>query len=272
MSDIRQTEQYANYLSDLGWIVERIEEVNYFIKKFPIIGSVIKIQRPEVVDLKTIKDLSNRYRAFQVIVEPKTEYQVSCIKNQGFKPSSSAYLPTKTLHLDLALSTKRLISSMKKDARYALRKCQEANVQCRIENNPETFRKEWKKAVGWKLYVPPLSQLTVIKKSFKDNSLFLLDKNTASGAIFLFGGKTAYYWQAFTDNEGRRSKVQYYIIWNAIKWAKKKGAKVFDFEGIYDERFPNNGWLGFTHFKKSFGGYEVKYPGAFVKNRLLDLI
>lgn len=51
-------------------------------------------------------------------------------------------------------------------------------------------------------------------------------------------------------------------------WAKKRGCKIFDFEGIYDERFPNKSWLGFTHFKKSFGGYEVSYPGTYTKTRL----
>ena len=47
------------------------------------------------------------------------------------------------------------------------------------------------------------------------------------------------------------------------------GAKILDFEGIFDERFPNKKWKGFTHFKKSFAGYEVEYPGAFSKFSLL---
>ncbi len=79
----------------------------------------------------------------------------------------------------------------------------------------------------------------------------------------------AYYWQAFTGTFGRKNQTQYKIVWEGVLWAKKKGVKVFDFEGIYDERFPNKSWRGFTHFKKSFGGYEVEYPGAFVKNSII---
>jgi len=49
------------------------------------------------------------------------------------------------------------------------------------------------------------------------------------------------------------------------KLAKKMGCKIFDFEGIYDDRFPLKSWLGFSRFKKSFGGLEVEYPGAYSK-------
>jgi lipid II:glycine glycyltransferase (peptidoglycan interpeptide bridge formation enzyme) len=59
------------------------------------------------------------------------------------------------------------------------------------------------------------------------------------------------------------------MVWYGILWGKKRGAKMFDFEGIYDSRFPNKSWLGFTHFKKSFGGKEVEYPGCFVKTKLI---
>ena len=51
MNDIRQTAKYAKYLKKIGWQVERINEINYFIKKFPLIGSVIKVQRPENIEL-----------------------------------------------------------------------------------------------------------------------------------------------------------------------------------------------------------------------------
>jgi lipid II:glycine glycyltransferase (peptidoglycan interpeptide bridge formation enzyme) len=47
--------------------------------------------------------------------------------------------------------------------------------------------------------------------------------------------------------------------------AKKRKCKLWDFEGIYDERFPNKDWLGFSHFKKSFGGSEILFPGSVTK-------
>lgn len=275
MIDIRQSIQYANYLKRIGWKVERIAETNYFIKKFPIIGSVIKIQRPEELHNKSINQLANKYRTFQIIVEPKTELDAKYLTSLGYKLSKSPYLPSKTRQLDLTLPINRLISGMKKDTRRVIRNTQnEKHISYRISpiSNIEEFRNAWKKAVGWKRYVPPLSHLVALKKSFKENCVFLscFDESIHrsvinTGAIFLMADGIGYYWQAFTSEEGRKNLAQYKIVWEAILWAKKKGTKIFDFEGIYDARFPDNSWLGFTHFKKSFGGYEIEYPGCFFK-------
>jgi len=275
MIDIRQTPQYVNYLQKIGWKVERAKNINYFIKKIPLLGSVLKLQRPEKIRHKDIGVLCARYRVFQIIAEPKTESDAKYLTSIGFRLSKSPYLPTKTLQLDLTMGEEQLFTGLKKDARYALRKLQMLNDKCQIENDTEKFRDAWKNSVGMKRYVPPLSHLLALKNSFKNDCNFLLyfdDSNhrsrTFAGAIFLKTSDVAYYWQAFTNKEGRKIFAQYKIVWEGIKWAKKKGAKVFDFEGIYDKRFPQKSWLGFTHFKKSFGGVEVEYPGAFVKNQL----
>ena len=107
-----------------------------------------------------------------------------------------------------------------------------------------------------------------MKKSFPTSSLLLASHNDGvinAGAIFLISDKTAYYWQAFTGPQGRSTLAQYQLVWQGILWAKRKGCKTFDFEGIYDPRFPIKSWLGFTHFKKSFGGRQVDYPGTYCK-------
>ncbi len=265
MIDIRQSENYADYLSKIGWIVERIDGINYFIKKFPLIGSIIKIQRPKKINYKKINSLAKKYRAFQIILEPK-----SPIKN--YHLSRSPYLPTKTLELDLTQSKEKIFNQFKKDCRLAIRKNSKSTIRSLQIKDIKKFRDAWKKAVGLKRYVPPLSHLIALKKSFGKNCLMIHrcisvnhNRDGGAGAIFLLSNSVAYYWQAFTDKTGRKKNYQYKIVWEGILWAKKHGAKVFDFEGIYDERFSNKSWLGFTHFKKSFGGKEIEYPGTFTK-------
>lgn len=285
MIDIRQTPQYARYLKNIGWTVKRIHETNYFIKKFPIIGSVLKLQRPVKIDFEITNILCRKYRVFQVVVEPGLSAVVgtffednhNLLLSQDFKLSNSPYLPTKTLLLDLSLPMNRLISNMENDCRQSIKKSSDLRFKSHDLRNIEEFRNAWTESVSWKRYVPPLSYLVALKKSFKTNSMFFTiqrytslyrKKETIAGGIFLIGSRIGYYWQAFTNSEGRKALAQYKIVWEGILWAKKMRAKVFDFEGIYDERFPNKSWLGFTHFKKSFGGYEVSYPGTFVKNLL----
>ncbi len=271
MADIRQSEEYANYLKTIDWVVERIGEVNYFVKKFPLIGSVLKVQRPLKIDLEVISKLSRKYRAFQIIIEPIDENQAQIIKNAGFKLSRSPYLPSKTLLLDLTMNREGLLKQMKKDARMAIKKNEGIDIREVSTKDLKSFYDNWKSAVSFSRYVPSLNQLLNLSKSFNQNpALFLTSHNDVGnimgGAIFTRSSHDiAYYWQGFTNNEGRASLSQYALVWKGLLWAKSQQCKLFDFEGIYDSRFPNKSWLGFTHFKKSFGGTEILYPGAYTK-------
>lgn len=273
MLDIRQSPQYAKYLSRVGWIIERKNGVNYFIKKLPFWGAIIKIQRTQKIDFKEIEKLKRKYHAFQIVIEsevltaPTTSFAKpdhNLFLTHGFKLSKSPYLPTKTIHLDLEKTEKEILLGFKKDCRHIV---QRVKKQIYLHNISK-FRSAWRKSVGFKRFVPPLSHLLALKQAFDNKCLFLLSSDGSSGAIFLRTGKIAYYWQAFTNKQGRKVKAQYNIVWEGIRWAKQNGCEVFDFEGIFDSRFPNKSWLGFSHFKKSFGGREVEYPGCFVKNVL----
>jgi lipid II:glycine glycyltransferase (peptidoglycan interpeptide bridge formation enzyme) len=299
MIDIRQSLQYSNYLASLGWKVERINETNYFIRKFPLIGSVLKIQRPEKIDFGTIDKLCRKYRVFQVILEPNLASAAGALSlldhnsllHHGFKLSKSPYLPSKTLHIDLTQSQKEIFKRFKKDARYAVKRVYDPERAKRVErgrsitiyqySSPKDiirWRDAWKNSVKFDRYVPPAQQLINLRKSFGPNhSLFLASHNMSGsvigGALFTISSHglsnyISYYWYGFTNNEGRTSLSQYSLLYQGILWAKKMDCKVFDFEGIYDPRFPNKSWLGFSHFKKSFGGTEVLYPGCYTRFRL----
>ena len=271
MIDIRQTASYAKYLKRIGWIVEESNDIYYFIKKIPPIGSVLKIQRPRQIYLSTIKKLQKKYRVFQTIIEPKDELGAKYLTSINFRRSKSPYIPTRTLLLDLIQSEDNILKQMKKDARRSILKNKRGKVY-KYNKKIQEFRDAWKKTVSFNHYIPPQKHIEAMKKSFKNNCLLSVclndSKEISAGAIFLLNNKVGYYWQAFTNEDGRKELMQYKIVWEGILWAKKKGAKIFNFEGIYDPRFPNKKWLGFTHFKRSFGGYEVKYPGAFIKIRI----
>ncbi|MGD0523423.1 MAG: peptidoglycan bridge formation glycyltransferase FemA/FemB family protein [Candidatus Microgenomates bacterium] len=265
MPDIRQSSEYGRYLAQIGWTVERVKNTNYFIRKFPIIGSVLKIQRPEKIDHQVIKELQKKYKAFQIILEPSP---YCLLPSASFRLSKSPYLPTKTLHIDISLSEKNILAGFRSDIQRAIKQFS-INQFSNYQDNLEQFRKVWKKAVGLSKYVPSPKQLKALQSSFKDNSLFVTTSDESDGIIFLLSDSILYYWQAFSDKKRRYLPNQYRMVWYGILWGKKRGAKMFDFEGIYDSRFPNKSWLGFTHFKKSFGGKEVEYPGCFVKTKLI---
>ena len=275
MVDIRQSVYYAKYIEREGWIAERIDNTNYFIRKFPVIGSVLKVQRPKEIDFDTVDKLCRKYRVFQIIIEPKDRNQEAGIMNRGYKLSKSPYLPSKTLQIDLTKSKESIFKNFKKDARRAIKRGGVKIVKSYSSPNEiKAWRRVWKNSVSFNRMVAGEEQLINLRKSFPGSySVFLASHNISGsvigGALFTRSSHDiAYYWYGFTNSEGRTSLSQYSLLWQGLLWAKKMGCKIFDFEGVYDERFPMKSWLGFSHFKKSFGGVEVLYPGAYVMNRL----
>lgn len=271
--DIRQSSSYARFMSLEGWTVDKTEGTYSYIKKFPLIGHFIKIQRPAVITPKLIKTLEDKYHPFQILIEPSlnTDYNF-LLTDYGFRKTKSPYLPSKTLTIDLTQMEEKLYSNFKKNCRYALRKTKNSHLT-NLSLLPKIyeFHKAWKSSVPFTRYVSSRKNLRNLKKSFKKNSLFLTTQDFTAGAIFLKAGPTAYYWQAFTSNKAKKSLIQYQIVWQGIFWAKEKKAKTFDFEGIYDNRYPNKSWLGFTHFKKSFGDKEVIFPQSLSKTYFKNL-
>jgi len=263
MVDIRQTPEYAQHLTNLGWKVIKRSGIYYYTRKMPIIWSILKVQRPEKIDIKAIKQIIKEERVLKTVIEPKTSFQAKILEKKGFRKSKDPFLPTKTLIIDLTKTEKKLQNNLKKDCRYALRKTK--SLMTKIVK-PEEFRIYWKSAVSLKRHVPNIKTLRSLYDSFPSpHPLFLTSHNGEAGAIFIKAKNIAYYWQAFTGKAGRTSLAQYRLVWQGMLWAKKRGVKLFDFEGIYDKRYPNKSWLGFTHFKKSFGGETKKYPGVYKK-------
>lgn len=284
MIDIRQSINYANYLKSQGWTVERTNDINYFIKRLPIIGSVLKLQRPKTIDLEIINRLQKKYKVFQTIIEPNLNLSVKEVRSnnsklKGFKLSKNPFLPTKSIHLDLNQTKQTIYRNFSKDCKYSIRRGEKLKIKvCSTLIELKNFHEAWKKSVNFNRYVPSLKSILSLNRSFlKHNSLFLTSHNKTGriigGALFTISshGKSnqiTYYWAGFTNKEGRTSLSQYALLYQGILWGKRKGCKLFDFEGIYDIRFPIKSWLGFSHFKKSFGGKEITYPGCYVQFRL----
>ena len=104
-----------------------------------------------------------------------------------------------------------------------------------------------------------------------------------AGLLALKFEREAVYMYGASANRGREHMPTYLLQWEAIRWAKGEGCRVYDFwgipdppseEGDEDEVSPTNtrsGLRGVYWFKRGFGGREIEYPGAYdyVYNRLL---
>ena len=85
-----------------------------------------------------------------------------------------------------------------------------------------------------------------------------------AASLFFDDDTTRYYMQSGSDANYRKLPGTIAILNEAIKDAKEKNLKTFDFWGIAPENAgQNHPWAGFTKFKKSFGGKEVDYAGTY---------
>lgn len=76
MEDIRQTEEWAEYLRSFNWKVEKVGKVLVFIKKIPLTPlSMMKIQRfSGELDLDGLKKLKKKHKVVYTVAEPALGY------------------------------------------------------------------------------------------------------------------------------------------------------------------------------------------------------
>lgn len=266
MKDIRQSDNYAEYLARIGWDVQSINDSYVYIKKIPVLGSVIKFQRINNVQLPELERIAAKNRAYQIVIEPVRQQSAEILKARGYVLSKEPFLVTKTIHVDITKSPRDIYEQMEKRTRRDVRTT--TDIKTYDITNIEQFHKAWEKSINYKKTIPPIEHIHALKHSFKNDCSILITPNASSGAIFLFANNTGYYWYAFSNEQGRKEKAQYKLLWAGMNWAKEKGGEKFDMEGVYDKKFPIKSWKGFSKFKQGFGGKEVEFPGAFIKKRL----
>jgi len=76
-------------------------------------------------------------------------------------------------------------------------------------------------------------------------------------------GEYAFYHHGASQNTYPKIPTAYAVQWAAIREAKKRGIKLYNFWGIApDENDKKHPWAGLTLFKKGFGGYRTNYLHA----------
>lgn len=269
MRDLRQTLHWANYMEAIGWEVKDIDGVRVYLKKIPILGWYAKIQRSKNVSEKMINKIEREYRPFQIIIEPSTKM----INLDGFKISKTPSLPTKTLQVDLTKSENSLLKSFSQKTRYNVKLYQKKQISIETGGILE-FTRFWRNNFEKSRFpLPFFSQVKSINslyRVFGSDSMVLLAKKNGkiiSGLFVIISPPLAYYMYAVSNDMGRKNFAPTLLTWRAMMESKKRHCTTFDFDGIYDERFPIESWKGFSKFKKGFGGKEVEYPGCYVKRK-----
>ncbi len=271
MEDIRQTEGWAGYLVDKGWIVEPLisedkkHTMNTFIIPLGMFGmKMMKVQRSLYdPNWKELTRLKKKFKVVSSVIEPQRVQDYLGYKMAGYKLSKFPYLATKTFIVDLTKTKEELWKGLSENARRQIQKNKTVTVE---ECSPKKFFELWK--INSKVWTMKEKELASLLKRFKGRAKLIVSRSGTvyhSGLLIIYSADCANYYQTWTSEQGRLSGAHYKLVWEEMLRAKENGLKFFDLEGIYDERTPQKRWLGFTEFKRRFGGNVTSFPGSFFR-------
>lgn len=188
--------------------------------------------------------------------------------------------------LNLNKSDEELLKSMRKTTRYLIKRAQRDGViiEKRTDSKAvDDFLKIYEETARRENFVP--FSKTFIKEEFNafnktGNAIFLFgsvptasstpeveggvssgqnekNKKHLASALVIFTKSTAFYHQGASIHT--KIPVTYALQWEAIKEAKRRGCRFYNFWGIHQPGRTPKSWQGLTLFKTGFGGRQVDY-------------
>lgn len=229
------------------------------------------IPSKEVIDC--IVEEARKRKAVFVKIEPYiTRQKGELVSLLSVRESSHPLFPSWTQVLDLTKSEEDLMVGMKSKTRYNIRVAQKHGVIVRELTNDEGFE------MFAKLYFATTQRQEyrghdkayhqTIFETLKGDTAHILiafyqGKPLAAYELFLFND-VLYYPYGGSSLEYKEMMASNLLMWEAIRFGKAHGAKVFDMWGSlppdYDQETP---WAGFTRFKEGFGGEFVEFVGSY---------
>lgn len=174
--------------------------------------------------------------------------------------------PQTSLVIDLTQTEEEILEQMKPKGRYNIKLAEKHDVKIEVSEDVETFHHLLKKTGGRDDFgIHGVEYYDNMLRTFGPHAQLLMaryEDRLVAGGIFVYLEEWGIYYYGASDHHYRNVMAPYLIQWEAIKEAKKRGCKHYDFLGIAPENSPHHPWAGVTEFKKKFGGEVLNYPHA----------
>ena len=233
----------------------------------PTIGKKSAIQ-PAIT---TLIEEAKKIGAVFVRIEPIGEISEEDLKQFGAVKAEKNTQPQHSSVIDLNLPLAELRAALNKGRKSALNSAVKQEVGFEECKNPEdikdflemihiTYQRTHIRAHADEHYIKTMETLMPLGIA----RLFYATHSgkRVAGVISFDSPTTRYYIHAASLPEARDLEAASFLVWQIIVNAKERALKSFDFFGIAPPNEPNHPWVGFTHFKKSFGGTDVTHIGT----------
>jgi len=242
------------------------------------IGYLPKSQIPSQEMLKKLIEVGKQYNCIFIKLEPN----ISASNNSKFLILNSKFPIVSSLHplftkytfqLDLTPSEDELLKNMHPKTRYNIKIAQKHKVSISEDNSDTAFN----------IYLHLLQETTKRQKFYAHDEkyhrlmwqtlkpihiahLFLAKYNNqvlVAWILFLFNN-VLYYPYGASSNVFKNVMASNLIMWEAIRFGKKKGARLFDMWGsLGPDPDPKDPWYGFHRFKEGYGPTLVEFVGSY---------
>lgn len=231
---------------------------------------IIDTQKPEhLIELtKEARKMAKRKGAIFIRVSPfidDSDHSRKLFQKANYRKSPIHITAETTWILDLNKEEDQLLKDMRQNHRNLIRRADRENVEIKTSTDPKDIKlvhdllEETAKRHN---FVPfPLnylqkefeaySKIDAVKIYFAYHEGDLLAAN-----IVFFYGNSAIYRHGASNQLKPKIPAAYALQWAAIKEAKQRKMKYYNFWGIAPEGQVKHPFYGITTFKKGFGGFQ----------------
>jgi len=244
------------------------------------IGYLPRSTFPSEEILNFLYDYGKKNHIIFIKIEPyvkksqiiNSQFQAKNKKYHKIEKSPHPLFPSWTQILDIEKSEEELLKNMYPKTRYNIRLAQKKGVFVKEESNNKGFeifaKLYFKTCQRQKYFGHNYHYHKIVWKNLKEKIAHILiayykNEPLAAYQIWIYKDQ-AYYPYGGSSEKYRNLMGTNLLMWEAIKLAKKLGAKKFDMWGSLPPNYsPKHPWAGFTRFKKGYGGEFIEMIGSF---------
>ncbi len=289
---ILQTSSWGELKAKFGWSPKFIRYKNLgamvLFRPLPMGLSVAYIPRGPVgqqswADFWPLIDaLCKKEGAVFLRVEPQTWEPAaeSFIETNlpGFTPTDQTIQPPRTILIDLQPTEEDILMGMKSKTRYNIRLAERKDIVVRQSSDIKSFHRMMLttgERDEFGIHTQVYYQAAYDEFAPKGKCVLLVaayQNEPLAGLMAFAHGDTAWYFYGASTDQERNRMPTYLLQWEAIRWAKAKGCKIYDLWGIPDHPEDkleaaftdrSDGLWGVYRFKRGFGGELKRTIGAY---------
>lgn len=224
--------------------------------------------------LKSIYDRARQENSWFVRIRPEitnSEKTRTLFKNMGLISAPMHLNAENTWILDITKSEEDLLKGMRKTTRYLVNRSLKEGLKIEktisIKDAKILFDLQKETSIRHNFVAFPLKLFEKEIEIFAQGDNLLVfkcikDKKVLAIALIIFYGDTAYYHFSASTSDYSKIPFSYFLQWQVILEAKKRGIKYYNFWGIAPNDNPHHRFAGVTLFKTGFGGERVDWLHA----------